>query len=264
MPPTNRSTEAPAPALAWAHQTPTAAAALACDTPKRSNSQARPGFAPTKTMRIAPMRPVPTGIALVVLALLSALLGAGCSSTTQLTSTWRDPGAAPRPYRNLLVFGIAANGNVRRAYENNFVVALRARGVKARAGHDLLPEGGLGEVNAVKRVVGQSGADGIIVTHLVGATAQTVVVSPRSYVDPNLYGSLYPYYQRVFGYVTEPGYYATYPVLQLETNLYDAARQKLVWSTRSETMDPGSETTTIKDVIAAVTQGLAAAGYLPN
>ena len=141
------------------------------------------------------MRPVPTGIALVVLALLGALLGVGCAPTTQLTSTWRDPGAAPRPYRNLVIFGIAANGNVRRAYENNFVVALRARGVKARAGHGLLPEGGLGDVKAVKRVVGRSGADGIIVTHLVGARAQTVIVPPGSYVDPNLYGSLYPYYQ---------------------------------------------------------------------
>ncbi len=210
------------------------------------------------------MRPVLTSIALVMLALLSALLGAGCSSTTQLTSTWSDPAAAPRPYRNLVVFGIAANGNVRRAYENNFVAALQARGIKARGGHGLLPEGGLGDAKSIKRAVGQSGADGIIVTHLVGARAQTVFVPPRSYVDPNLYGSLYPYYQRVYGYVTEPGYYANYPVLQLESNLYDAARQKLVWSTRSETMDPGSETTTIKGVIAAVTQGLATAGYLPK
>ncbi len=210
------------------------------------------------------MRPVPTGIALVVLALLAALLGAGCASTTQLTSTWSDPGIAPRPYRNLVVFGIAANGNVRRAYENNFVAALQARGVKAHAGHGLLPEGGLGDVEAIRKAVGRSGADGVIVTHLVGARAQTVIVPPGSYVNPNLYGSLYPYYQRVYGYVTEPGYYANYPVLQLETNLYDAARQKLVWSTRSETMDPGSEKTTIQEVIAAVTLGLAAAGYLPN
>ena len=209
------------------------------------------------------MRPVPTGIALAMLVLLAALLAAGCSSTTQLTSTWSDPSSAPRPYRNLLVFGIAANGNVRRAFEHNFVAALRARGVQARAGHGLLPEGGLGDVKAIKKAVGQSGADGVIVTHLVGARAQTVYVPPGSYLNPNLYGSLYPYYQRVYGYVTEPGYYATYPVLQLETNLYDTARQRLIWSTRSETMDPGSETTTIKEVIAAVIQGLAKAGYLP-
>ena len=215
------------------------------------------------------MRPARTGIALLHLILLGAiLLGAlgvaGCASTTELTSTWTQPGVTPKPYRNLVVFGVAAKPNVRRAFEDSFVAALKARGVKARAGSGLLFDGGLGDVNAVKRAVEQSGADGVIVTHLVGERTQTVHVPTYSYVNPSLYGSLYPYYQRVYGYVTEPGYYATYPVLQLETNLYDVPRQKLVWSARSQTMDPGSEKTTINEVIAAVTRGLAEAGFLPR
>lgn len=210
------------------------------------------------------MRPVRTGIALVLMSLLVALLGGGCSSPPIVASSWSDPSVTPRPYRNLLVFGIAANARVRNVYENTFVAALRRQGVKARAGHRLLPAGGLGNVQAVKKAVAQSGADGVIVTHLVGARAQTVYIPAGTYVNPNLYGSLYPYYQRVYNYVTEPGYYANYPVLQLETNLYDVPRQKLLWSTRSETMDPGSDKTTIKEVIASVTDGMAKAGYLPH
>lgn len=209
------------------------------------------------------MRTVQRGVAVVLIALLAALLAAGCSSTPELGSTWSAPGGA-RPYRNLLVFGVAANANVRRAFENNFVAAIRARGVKARAGHSLLPAGGLADAKAVGRVIAQSGADGLIITHLVGARSQTVVVPPGSYTNANLYASLIPYYQRVYGYVTEPGYYANFPVLQLETNLYDAARQRLVWSSRSQTMDPAAEKQTIKEVIATVVNGMAAAGFLPN
>lgn len=216
------------------------------------------------------MRSAATGIPLFLIVLFGALFVASCatteetSSTPQVPSAWSDPAVPPKPYRNLVVFGVAANGKVRRAYEDDFVAALKARGVTARAGHGLLRDGGLADVKAVRKAVGQSGADGVIVTHLVGERTDAARVSPGSYVTPSLYGSLYPYYQRVYGYVTEPGYYAHYPVLQLETNLYDAPREKLVWSARSETMDPGSEKTTIRQVIASAIKRLAEAGYLPR
>jgi hypothetical protein len=38
----------------------------------------------------------------------------------------------------------------------------------------------------------------------------------------------------------DPGYYATDKTYFLETNLYDAATEKLVWSAQSETVNPGS------------------------
>lgn len=209
------------------------------------------------------MRTAPTAISAILIALLAALLVAGCASQPGLSSTWTAPGTA-RPYRNLLVFGIVANATVRRAFENNFVAALKARGVQARAGHSLLPAGGLADAKGANRALAGSGADAVIVTHLVGARSETVVVPPGSYTNPNLYASLSPYYRRVYGYVTEPGYYANFPILQLETNLYAAADQRLLWSTRSQTMDPAAERPTIKEVIAAVIDGMAAAGFLPK
>lgn len=211
------------------------------------------------------MRPARTGIAaslaLCSAAILLALLVNGCASNPAPV-TWSAPGVTPKPYRNLVVFGVAANGKVRRAYEVNFVAALRARGVSARAGHGLLPDGGLGDVKAVKRAVAGTGAEGVIITHLVGE--RSAQVQSRNFVNPSLSGSLYPYYQRVHGYVTEPGYYANFPMLQLETNLYDIARETLVWSARSQPMDPGSEKTTINEVIETMIRSLAEAGFLPK
>jgi hypothetical protein len=205
------------------------------------------------------MRPVVCAIAL----LLPVLFVAGCSST-RIASSWSDPGRPAKSYRTLLVFGVAAKEKIRSAYEDSFVTALKDRGVQARAGSDLLPSGSLRDVDAVQRAVARSGADGVVVTHLVGETARTVLVPLRSYTDPQLYGRLYPYYGSVYDTVTQPGYYARYPVLQLETNLYDARRETLVWSGRSETMDPGSDGTTIAEVIGAVIQALAEAGHLPD
>ncbi len=194
---------------------------------------------------------------------LPILLAVGCAST-RIGSAWSEPGRPAKPYRDILVFGVAAKSKIRRAYEDSFVAALKDQGVRARAGSSLLPEGALDDPEAVKRAVSLSRADGVIVTHLVGETARTVLVPPRTYTDPEFYGRLYPYYGRVYDTVAEPGYYARYPVLQLETNLYDARRESLVWSGRSETMDPGSESTTIAEVIAAVIAALGEAGYMPR
>lgn len=199
-----------------------------------------------------------------VATLLLALALVACAPSTRLGATWSDTTRPAQPYRDLLVFGIAANETVRTAYEDSFVAALEKRGVRARTGHSLVPPGGMANAKTVKKAVDLSGAQGVIVTHLLGADSQTVHAPPRSYVTPGLYGKLYPYYGRVYDYVSEPGYYATYRVLQLETNLYDTTRESLVWSARSESMDPTSERTTIGDVIDAVTAALAQAGYLPK
>lgn len=204
------------------------------------------------------MRSAVRAIALI----LAVLLLAGCS-TTRIGSAWSEPGRPAKPYRDLLVFGVASKDKVRRAFEDSFVAELKGRGVRARAGSALLPAGAQGDANALKRAVRAAGADGVLVTHMVGETARTVVVPPRTYTDPSFYGRLSPYYARVFETVTAPGYYARYPVLQLESNLYDVRRESLVWSGRSETMDPGSENTTIAEVIAAMIAALSEAGYLP-
>lgn len=204
----------------------------------------------------------PRLVVLVCAALITALLG-GCAATG-LTSTWTEPGRVPTLYRDILVVGVAANETVRRAYEETFVAALKERGVKAQSAHRLLPEGGLADERALRQVLELSGADAVLVTHLAGAPPGGTTPSPRAFVTPSLYGSLFPYYGLVYDNVTEPGYYARFSVLQFETNLYDAERQRLVWSGRSGAMDPASEQTTISDVIAVVVQSLAQAGFLPR
>lgn len=198
----------------------------------------------------------------VAALLLLALSVAAC--TTGLDSTWVEPGRTPSPYRDMLVLGVAAKETVRRAYEDSFVAALKARGVKARAGHGLLPEDELADASTVRRAVRASGADAVLITHLVGVTAETAQVPARNYVTTSLYGGLYPYYGLVYDNVTEPGYYARFRLLAFETNLYEVKRERLVWSGRSQTLDPSSEQTTLGEVIAKVTDALAAAGFLPE
>jgi len=200
----------------------------------------------------------------VIAALLVASALLACAPTPRLISTWSNPSRPAHPYTDLVVFGIAASEMARDAYEDIFVAALQGHGVRARAGHTLVPKGGLASTRTLKKAVELTGAQGVIVTHLRGADDQGASGPTKTHVIPARDGRLYPYYARVYDQVTEPDYYATFLALQLETSLYDGRSEALVWSGRSDGMDPTSEQTTIGEVIDSVTAALASAGYLPS
>jgi hypothetical protein len=196
----------------------------------------------------------------VAFSLLLALT-AGCAPG-RLTSVWSDPDGAATQYRDLIVFGVATNPNVRRAYEDNFVDALKGTGVEVRAAHRILSDRHIGRAKAVQEAVGRSGADGVIITYLV-VDEGNPTADAGTHVDPNVSRSLYPYYGRILSEVTAPGYYSNDRALRLEVGLYDASRATLVWSGRSDTLDPRSEQTMISEVITEVIGKLRADGYLP-
>ena len=70
------------------------------------------------------------------------------------------------------------------------------------------------------------------------------------------YRGFYDYYAYVGGYVYEPGYYTKHKRVKLETNLYDAKTEQLVWSMQSETMNPNSDKDLIDAKIKAVIKRL--------
>ncbi len=205
------------------------------------------------------MRPARRAVAVGLTALLMAACARG-----PLTSTWVAPNTPPTQYRDLIVFGIAANPTVRRAYEDNFVDALKDTGVKARAAHTLLSDRDVRRAKAVQAAVERSGADGVIITYLAVDDPNAPLTNNRTHVVSGLQDQLYPYYGRVLSDVTAPGYYADYQALRLEADLYDAGRATLSWSGRSDRLDPSSEQTMISEVIAAIIIKLKEEGLLPE
>lgn len=202
-----------------------------------------------------------TSAARAVWIALIALMMASCAPV-QPRSTWIAPGTTPRVYRDLLVLGVAPNPRVRRAYEDNFVELLTGAGVQARAAHTLVSDQTLARSGALQKAAKRSGADGILITHLAGS--DMAPGEKRSHVIPVVHGPLQIYYDRIFRQVTSNGYYKSFEALTLETNLYDIKQGTLLWSTRSESLDPTSEQTMISEVIDAQIDLLRADGFLPG
>lgn len=197
-------------------------------------------------------------------ALLTAalLLTAACS-TTRLTSVWQDEELQGHGYGNILVIGVAEQEHNRRLFEQHFVDELEAIGIKAEASYRILRSGTEITRDTIAPALKGRGIDAVVITHLVGVEKETVYRPPIDYASTRgYYNGLYNYYPAVHGYVTTPGYYTTHEIVKLETNLYDAGTEKLVWSAQSETFAPESAEEVIDDLIRLVITDLKAGRIL--
>ncbi|NEV62304.1 hypothetical protein [Thiorhodococcus minor] len=204
------------------------------------------------------MRPATRAVTIGLIAMLTT-----ACTTGRVASVWTDTGSQPTRYHKLIVFGVTNSPKVRRAYEDNFVSRLREIGVKAEPGHAYVPDAALSRVVRMTEAVSKSDADAIIITHLVTDEPDAKSPLPRLARVPDHYRNLVPYFSQVYIDVCGPSYYADLEALRLETNLYDAKGERLVWSGRSVQLDPSSEQTTISDVIDDTIAQIALDGYLP-
>lgn len=90
--------------------------------------------------------------------------------------------------------------------------------------------------------IGKIGADAILTVSLIDKETDTRYV-PGSYdYAPypryNFYGRFWGYYSYWYPVIYTPGYYVNEKTYYIETNLYDANTQELVWSAQSETYSP--------------------------
>lgn len=206
------------------------------------------------------MNQLPALFRVAIIGLLACLITA-CATSSQVNSVWTDPDATPTIYRNVVVFGVASQSTVRRAYEDNFATALTASGVSARSSHTLVSDKSLKRPAQIKRALSGAKADGLIVTHLVPEASQDTVPAARAASVPASYRRFDRYYNQVYADVARPDYYAGCESLRLETNLYDAQRENLIWSGRSQPLDPNSDQT-ISQIIAEVIAQLRRDGLL--
>lgn len=195
-------------------------------------------------------------------ALACAAVLAACASTT-LTNAWRDPAFQGEPLRKLLVLGVSDQPGVRRSFEDEFAKALVASGVDAVASHTLVPRDGRLPEAVLRDAVARSGADGVLITRLVKVDRRTSV-SPGYVTAMPAYGyysSFYGYYGSAYVYASPP-VVTQYDVVVLETNLWQATRENLVWSAMTETVDPSNVRAATADYSKVVIEALKEAGLI--
>ncbi|MCK5317424.1 MAG: hypothetical protein KAJ55_05890, partial [Anaerolineales bacterium] len=88
--------------------------------------------------------------------------------------------------------------------------------------------------------------------------------STREYGGPGDYhGGYYRDYGTAYGYSRQPTQYTTSVRVGLETKLYDAGTEKLIWAATSKTANPKSNIKLFDSVIEALVRDLKKNKLLP-
>lgn len=197
----------------------------------------------------------PLGYLMIVAMLLTAC------ATTQLNAVWKDPGYQARPAR-IMVIGVARNPINRRLFEDEFVSQLKARGTEAIASYSVLPDRQQDDHEAIAAKVKELGADSILITRLVSKKIVQTYVPATTYFPPPYYGSWPDYYGYGYNYMYTPGYITEDEYAVIETNLYEAKSDKLVWAASSETGLSDSDSGIIQGYIAVMVKNMIGLGLL--
>jgi hypothetical protein len=183
------------------------------------------------------------------LGLIAVLLTA--CSTTQIKSVWKDPSYLGYPQK-VMVIAVAKEPIYRRIFEDEFVLQLKARGVDAIASYTTLPDRSQDDQEAIAKMVEQLGADTVLISRLVSKRSVRVYYPATVSHRPYYYSKWPDYYRQGYETINTPGYTTKYEYALMETNLYDARNDNLIWAATTETGVDSLNQTHIKPYIGTI------------
>lgn len=191
-----------------------------------------------------------------------------CGSSTKFIDTWANPNIdAPIRFEKIVMIAITQDQSIRRTAEDQMVRNVtRAEAVPS---FQLMPGEQAKDPEYAKRIFKEEGFDGAVTMRLVGVNEETTYV-PGQYVSAPYYGSpyygypggFYGYYGYSYGVVYEPGYTVTNKIVVIETNIYSITDDELLWTGRSESVDPGSVRALIDEIVVALARTLTEQGLI--
>jgi hypothetical protein len=175
--------------------------------------------------------------------------GGGGAAGAEVVDQWQ---AAPEPgrrYGTVFVIGVAQTDEVRRLFEDAFVRELEAQGVRGIASHATLPgtDVSRGQVVAAVRA---SGADGVVVTRLLKREQRH-----KASLSPGDYYAHYSNASKTI-YAPQPSVVYRSEVVTLETRLFDAAREQMVWAASTELFDPRATQAQVGRLVRSIVKDL--------
>jgi len=185
----------------------------------------------------------------LLLSLVMVLTLFTACATTRMHAVWSDPSYQGPPHKVLVYSMLKAPGN-RRTIEDEFVRYLKYRNVDAVAGYSVFPGNELVKKEDVEAKLKEGGFDSLLLTRLTGTKREQVQIQTGMAYQPA------PYYGNWGGYYAT-GYSAAYSSSRIvdedyalaETNLYNVATEKLVFTAASETWVGGNMQATIKEYV---------------
>lgn len=207
----------------------------------------------------------------IIALLVLATLWSACGTSTMITGSWRKPNATANGYQKIFIAAMSSNIPAKQAVENGLQAQLQQKGLTVVKSMDVFPPNFSTQTGQQKELVlsriQSTNADGILTIALLKKeTENRFVRTGGGYWNPGLrygyYNRFWNYYSNWYPYVYAPGYYDQQQVYYLETNLYDAKTEELIWAAQSETYDPSGIDDFLKGYVKSILQQMQKDGLI--
>ena len=202
-----------------------------------------------------------------VFAICMLLLLFACSPSMKTTSSWinKDKTAFQnKTYKTIFISVITSKLEVRKKLENELAIAAEKHGyvvIKSVDKFPIIASDKKYSKEEILEIIKKAGTDLIFTTALVDEHSESRYVPGTASYSPRFYGGYRGYFGGAWTYF-EPGYYTTDKTYFLESNLFDAASETVIWSVQSEVYNPTSIERTSKKYTEMVLNKLENDGIL--
>jgi len=176
------------------------------------------------------------------------LLSISACTSTKLVSRWNDVNYTGPQFNNVLVIGMIKNDIKRRYYEDEQAKIIRSKGGQAVTSYNFIHDLGTVDDKAkIVAIVKKTGVDSVVITMLEAIDKEQRIVPARVDYAPTPGYGYYGYYRSSYRTVYQPAYTVTDTIVRLETRLYAAETEKMVWAGTTESLNPDSIDEIIKE-----------------
>jgi len=180
-----------------------------------------------------------------------------CASTT-LTSVWKDETYRSGNIKKVLIIAFSERPAVRRFFEDEFKRQMTPLGVEAISSYTVVPYEKLSDKEFLAAQARNLRLDAVLITRLVDKkTVQSYFPPETAYMGPSGYSTGWPTYcYNCYQALTRPGYTVENEIVSLETNLYEARTDTLIWSALSDTFAESDKDDYIRSFISVIMKKL--------
>jgi len=173
-------------------------------------------------------------------------------------------------YKSVFIAALVENKELRSTLENALAVEAKKRHLRTVKSMEVFTPNFSKENTPSKeemlKVIKKKDCDAIFTVALLDVKTESHYVPGSQMYNPyptfGYYGGWYGYYGYHYPQIYDPGYYSTDKMYYLESNLFDADTEKILWSAQSETTNPASIGQFSNDYVKAIVQELVKRGFL--
>ncbi|OGS33770.1 MAG: hypothetical protein A2474_04990 [Elusimicrobia bacterium RIFOXYC2_FULL_34_12] len=178
----------------------------------------------------------------------------GCA-TTKISSVWKDQSYQVMPHK-IMIIGISKKPANKRTLEDEFVKQINIHGTDAVVSYNILPEDKDGNKDFIAAKMKELGADAVLITRIASRESVYTTKAGTAYSPPTYYSTWSDYYEYSRINLNSANYIEETKYAIMETNIYDAGKNNLVWSASSATKISGNDQKFIKSYVSYIVENM--------